>query len=241
MWSLMRGAPDAERLALAAFETRTRIANVSDNAPLQLFEIRYRQGRLAEMADAIRAGAASAPNMPAWRIGLVLLYCESNLLDEAREHFEPFAANGLDLPLDWNWVGWMFMLAEACDVLGDARAAQPLYVKFRPLAEQVGVLGSNQLCVGSLGHAAGVLAACMQHWDDAERHFEHAVAMNDRLGARPAAVRTRRAYAAMLLERNAPGDQSRAADLITAALAETEQLDVPAEAAKLQRLRERLA
>ena len=96
-------------------------------------------------------------------------------------------------------------------------------------------------CDGSLGHAAGVLAACLQHWDDAERHFEHAVAMNDRLGARPAAVRTRRAYAAMLLDRNAPGDQQRAADLITAALAETEQLDMPAEAAKLQRLRERLA
>jgi hypothetical protein len=45
----------------------------------------------------------------------------------------------------------------------------------------------------------------------------------------------------MLLDRNAPGDERRAADLISAALAETEQLDVPAEAAKLQRLRERLS
>jgi hypothetical protein len=102
-------------------------------------------------------------------------------------------------------------------------------------------LGSGGRCDGSLGHPAGVLAACLQRWEDAARHFEHAVAMNDRLGARPAAVRTRRAYAAMLLDRNAPGDQPRAAALISAALAETEQLDMPAEAAKLQRLRERLS
>jgi hypothetical protein len=101
-------------------------------------------------------------------------------------------------------------------------------------------LGGLTWFVGSLGYPTGVLAACMQRWDDAERHFEHAVAVNDRLGARPAAVRTRRAYAAMLLDRDAPGDRERAADLITAALAETEQLDMAAEVAKLQRLRERL-
>jgi hypothetical protein len=83
-----------------------------------------------------------------------------------------------------------------------------------------------------------VLSSVSERWEDAERHFEHAVAMNDRLGAPPAAVGTRRAYAAMLLDRNAPGDEPRAAALIATALAETEQLDMPAEAAKLQRLRD---
>jgi hypothetical protein len=149
------------------------------------------------------------------------------------------AANGFDLPLDDLWAGSMFLLGEVCSALRDGRAAELLYAKLRSLAEQVGVVGRIIRCEGSLGHPAGVLAACLQRWEDAERHFEHAVAMNDRLGARPAAVRTRRAYAAMLLDRNAPGDQQRAADLITAALAETEQLDMPAEAAKLHRLRER--
>ena len=67
------------------------------------------------------------------------------------------------------------------------------------------------------------------------------MAINDRVGARRAAVRTRRADAAMLLDRNAPGDQPSAAALITAALVETEHLDTPAEAAKPQRLRERLS
>jgi hypothetical protein len=157
------------------------------------------------------------------------------------EQFERLAADGFDLPLDENWAGVMFLLAEVCGALRDGRAAETLYAKLRPLAEQVAVVGGVVLCLGSFGHAAGFLAACLKRWEDAERHFEHAVAMNDRLGARPAAVRTRRAYAAMLLDRNAPGDQPRAAALITAALAETQQLDMPAEAAKLQRLRKRLS
>jgi class 3 adenylate cyclase/tetratricopeptide (TPR) repeat protein len=241
-WSLMCGSPDAEQQALSACELGTSfgLPLAGDHLGLQLGEIRYRQGRCAEIADAVRAYAEAMPNNFGARVLAAFCYCESDLVDQAKEQFAQFAATGFDLPLGPNWAGSMFLLAEVCGALRDARAAELLYAKLRPLAEQVGVVGGLARCDGSLGHPAGVLAACMQHWEDAERHFEHAVAMNDRLGARPAAVRTRRAYAAMLLDRNAPGDQQRATALITAALAETEQLDMPAEAAKLQRLRERL-
>ena len=249
MWSLMCGLPDAKQQALAACELGTSIGLPHAGVALvvQLGEIRYRQGRLAEWADALRASLESMSNDPTRislaifsRTFLAILYCESNLFEQAKEQFERLAADGFDLPLNRDWAGPMFHLAEVCSALRDTRAAETLYAKLRPLASQVAVL-ANVRCDGSLGHSAGILAACLHRWEDAERHFEHAVAMNDRLGARPAAVRTRRAYAAMLLDRNAPGDRERAADLITAALAETEQLDVPAEAAKLQRLRERLS
>ena len=243
MWAIMCGSPDAEQRALSAFELGTFIGLPRVEAALgaQLFEIRYRQGRLADLVDVLRAHVESMPNIPAWRVALALYYCESDQLTEARKQLEVLAVCGFDVPLNSTWIGAMILLAEVCRALDDAPAARILYPKLEPLAQQVGVLTAASLCYGSLGHAAGILAACMQHWDDAERHFEHAVAMNDRLGARPAAVRTRRAYAAMLMDRNAPGDQPRAAALITAALAETAHLDVPAEAAKLQRLRQRLA
>ena len=67
--------------------------------------------------------------------------------------------------------------------------------------------------------------------------------MNERLGARPYVVRTRRAWAAMLLDRNDPsrsGDRERAAALIAAGLAEAEQLGMAREVVRLQRLRERV-
>ena len=93
---------------------------------------------------------------------------------------------------------------------------------------------------GSRGYAAGPLASCLGRWEDAERHFEHALAVNERLGARPFLVRTRRAYAQMLLERNRPGDTERAHELIAAARAEAEQLGMAREIVRFERLRERL-
>jgi hypothetical protein len=85
-----------------------------------------------------------------------------------------------------------------------------------------------------------MLAACLHRWDDAERHFADALAMNERLGARPDVVRTRRAWASMLLDRNAPGDaaRARARDLIAAGLAEAETLGMAREIVRFARLRE---
>jgi hypothetical protein len=85
-----------------------------------------------------------------------------------------------------------------------------------------------------------MLAACLGRWDDAERHFTDALAMNERLGARPYIVRTRRAWAAMLLDRNAPGDAARARDLIAAGRAEAEQLGMARELVRFERLSARL-
>ena len=90
---------------------------------------------------------------------------------------------------------------------------------------------------GSNGFPAGLLASCLGRCEEAERHFEHALVVNERLGARPWIVRTRRAYAAMLLDRNASGDRARAAALIAAGLAEAEQLGMAREIVRLQRLR----
>ncbi len=89
-------------------------------------------------------------------------------------------------------------------------------------------------------HAAGQFAACLKQRLAAERHFEAALATNERIGALVAAVCNRRAYAAMLIERAAPGDRDRAATLIDTAAEATAALGMPAEAAKLSRLREQL-
>jgi len=56
-----------------------------------------------------------------------------------------------------------------------------------------------------------------------------------------AVVRTRRAWAAMLLDRNAPGDAIRARDLIAAGRAEAEQLGMARELVRFERLEAKLA
>jgi len=241
----MQGAADAERQARAAFELGRSIGlpHAGDVLALQLSFIAYGQGKLAAIADAVRASAQSGRRARAFgsQVLLSLVYCETGRSEEAKGEFEHIAARGFDVPLDWNWSGWMFLLGEACAALRDARAAELLYARMRPLAEQVGVVGSPHWIVGSLGHSAGVLATCLQRWNDAERHFEHAVAMNERLGARTAAASTRCAWASMLLDRNAPSDAERARELIAAGRTEAEQLGMARELVRFERLTGRLA
>jgi hypothetical protein len=87
-----------------------------------------------------------------------------------------------------------------------------------------------------------MLAACLGRWDDAERHFTDALEMNERFGARPSIVRTRRAWAQMLLDRNdpsRPGDAARVRELIAAGRTEAEQLGMARELVRFERLTQR--
>jgi hypothetical protein len=54
----------------------------------------------------------------------------------------------------------------------------------------------------------------MERWDDAETHFEEALAMNFRLGARPFVAHTQHEYAEMLLARGGDQDPQRVARLL---------------------------
>jgi len=103
------------------------------------------------------------------------------------------------------------------------------------------VLVLTVVCNGSFALFAGLLAACLRRWDDADQHFRDALAMNERLGARPWIVYTRRAWAAMFLDRDAPGDTHRARELIAAGRAEAEQLGMARELVRFGRLAARIA
>jgi hypothetical protein len=105
----------------------------------------------------------------------------------------------------------------------------------------VGVTGIGVVSYGSLALPCAQLAACLRHWDEADRYFGEAEAMNERIGAQPYLVRTRRAWAAMLIDRNAPGDSARIAALMAAANVAAVELGMRREIARLERLSERMS
>jgi len=70
----------------------------------------------------------------------------------------------------------------------------------------------------------GVLATVTQRWDEAERHFEDALAMNIRMEAQPGTAWTRYQYADMVLRRNADGDRKKALSLLAEALNTAQEL-----------------
>jgi hypothetical protein len=159
---------------------------------------------------------------------------------EARAAFAAMRARGLEVPLDWLWPGTMFCLANVCEYLQDTEAATVVYRQLLPVADQVGTVVILVQCYASFHLPAGNLASCLRRWEEAERHFESALATNERLEARPWVVRTRRGWAAMLLDRDAPGDRARAAELIAAGRAEAERLGMARELVRFDRLKSRL-
>ena len=72
------------------------------------------------------------------------------------------------------------------------------------------------------------MATTLERWDDAEQHFEDALAMNARMDARPWLAHTQEQYATMLLARHQSGDRDKAVALLDAALATTRELGMRA-------------
>jgi DNA-binding NarL/FixJ family response regulator len=124
-------------------------------------------------------------------------------------------------------------LAEVCAFLQDAPRAATLYRLLRPYAGRNVIVGGAVACYGAASRYLGMLAATMRRWDDAEQHFQEALAMNARMGARPWLAHTQHDYAAMLLARGQPEDRTQAMTLLEEALATACELGMRALEARL--------
>jgi DNA-binding CsgD family transcriptional regulator len=158
-----------------------------------------------------------------------LIYSELGREREARATFEQLAAYDFtDLPQDALWLTSITYLAEVCAFLGDVRRAATLYQFLLPYAGRPIVFGSSHVCYGAAARYLGLLATTMERWEDAAQHFEDALAMNARMGARPWLAHTQHQYAVMLLARHQPGDRDKAMSLLHEALTTASELGMQA-------------
>jgi class 3 adenylate cyclase/tetratricopeptide (TPR) repeat protein len=108
----------------------------------------------------------------------------------------------------------MLMLTiEGCAVAGLRDVQADLYPAMAERVEPIRIVGFDVLVAARM---AGMAAAAAERWDDAERHFEDALAMPD--PPRLERPRIEYWYADMLLERGRPGDADRARRLFASAL-----------------------
>ena len=127
------------------------------------------------------------------------------------------------------------MLAEAAAALGDRRIAAMLEAPVTALAGQLSK-SAGVRCDGSFAHSAGQIAVCLGRLDEARGHFETAIAVNDRVGAPAAAVRSRRALAVMLAGGGGAADVAHAGELATTALRAAKTLGLATETTRLSAL-----
>jgi class 3 adenylate cyclase len=195
----------------------------------QIYAIRREQGRLAEMEPAVRGMVQMYPLIPAWRTALAFGYSERGMPDKARVEFEILAKDDFAMfPRDGNWPIAMALLTETCAFLGDKERADSLYQQLLPVADRCVLVGAAADCYGATHRLLGRLATTLERYDDAERHYQDAMAMDKRMGAGRFAGWTFHLYADTLLRRDGPGDREKALSLLSQALDVAERLGMTA-------------
>jgi DNA-binding NarL/FixJ family response regulator len=154
--------------------------------------------------------------MPILRAALAALYLRLDQREELLREYGLLAVNDFkdirEGGVDELYV--LAVLAEACATLGNRQHASILYRRMEHMAE-FNITSGPACAFGAAARSLGLLAATMEHWNQAIEYFEAALEMNQRMGAKPWVVLTQRDYALALLGRGTPGDR-RKADLLLA-------------------------
>jgi DNA-binding SARP family transcriptional activator/tetratricopeptide (TPR) repeat protein len=207
---------------------------------LQLYALRWEQGRLEEVEGVVRRSVEEYPTYPVWRCVAAHMATALGRAADARDAFESLAADDFAvLPFDEEWLVSMSLLAETATFLRDSQRAAILYERLAPYADRVAI-SYPEIALGSVSRYLGLLATTMDRFDEAERHLEDALARNQRIGARPWFAHTQGDYARMLLARDGVGDREHAQKLVDEALVTYRDLGMDAYAARVSALAEQV-
>jgi tetratricopeptide (TPR) repeat protein len=229
MRALLEGRlEEAERLARGALEIgglrqSEYVTYLFEHAVL--VAIRWMQGRLGELREAIRFHGERYSSLARWRNALVAV----ELADEqaARAEVERHALRDFaGLPRDGLWLLHLCSLAEACVLLGDERRAARLYELLSPYADR-NAISMTTMPFGPVALRLGMVAAMLGRWEEAERHFQLAMERCAQLDAPVITARVLYECARMLAARGEEADLPSAAELLARAEGICRELDLP--------------
>ena len=180
-----------------------------------LHALRREQARLGELELPFRALVQQYEAVPGPRAWLAFLLVEAGKPEDAAREVVRLTERGLGA-----FVGTegrrpsLALLAEACVALQDAEAGARLYTELAPAARHALVVGDGVLCLGPAARVLGRLAGLLRRWEEAEVHFQRALALCVSLASPVWDARTRLDRARVLLARGRAEDRDRARGLL---------------------------
>jgi len=217
---------EAERLARQALEAGRKMLlglPIDDIFRGQMFHIRSEQGRLKEAEESLDTGFGS--NDSPGRAARAAALNRVGRSEEAVAEYESLMnADLAGLPGDSMWLTMVTNLADLCATLGDASRAGDLYEMLTPYRDNNVVVGGGLACLGSVSRPLGRLAATLGRWDDAIALMESALALHERMGAKPMAAHTRYELAHIRLQSGRPDAADRCAELLGQAVETAKEL-----------------
>ena len=215
-WALVQGDLEAsEHWAIEAYEAATASNEPDAVAVLngQLSRVRAFQGRYGERLESALQFAGEPDSLAGWRAAAALALIESGRPDDARAL--AFAEDFHDVRWDETWFIAMILWAEVCCRLRIHDRAGEVYELLIPFSHQLAAGGS--IVSESIDSALGSLAATLEHYDEAERHFSAAAEIVTRLDAPLFVARNHAAWARALIAHGRPEDLDRARHMLAQA------------------------
>jgi DNA-binding NarL/FixJ family response regulator len=186
------------------------------------------RGDPGEVDDGWEDLLAAGPPLPLVRVTRPLIHAVEGRLDLARAEFEEFRHLPRSYPVGIRWAGTMGQIVLLADLLDDVEVSTALYDVLSPIGSYYSGDGSGGVFShGAVARQLGDLARVAGRYDAAAEHYAVAIAMNQRIGARPFTALSRLGRARALLGAERPDDLAEAAELAGAAAAELRRLDMP--------------
>jgi DNA-binding CsgD family transcriptional regulator/tetratricopeptide (TPR) repeat protein len=191
---------------------------------VQMFSVRREQGRLAELAPAVRVLAVDDRAGAAWRPGLVALLAELAMEKQVRDELDRLHSEGLTPLREGLWLASLTYITDAATAVGHQEVAALVYPLLAPLSGTNLMIGHGVACYGAADRYLGMLASTLGDADRASSHFEAALELNRRMGARTWLAHTYYEYGRMLLRGT---DRTRGAQLLAEAGRLAEAIGMP--------------
>ena len=164
------------------------------------------------------------PDLPAWRSALALVLALGGRPDDARAELLRVTQSLDNLTFTSTWTPALIGLTEVARQLDESSVAARLYEGLAAYPDRMSVISLSLSEMGPISRALGVLAGLQGDHAVAERHFDEALAICERIGSPPHATRTQVELARVLLDRRADGDVDRARELLDVALPAAREL-----------------
>jgi len=175
---------------------------------------------------------SSFPEVSTWRVAALVIFTLTGRTEECRGELDDIAKRDfVDVERNGSWLATMSFIADAIHLLGDRARAVQVYELLLPFADQ-NVTTAHVGSRGSVSQWLATLAATMGNIEVAEAHFDAALAMNTRMGARPHVASASYHYGRMLATSSDASRRARAHQLVQRSEVEASALGMTSLAAR---------
>jgi hypothetical protein len=181
-------------------------------------QVMLERGQLDVLRQLVVAMAAQYERIVLFRAGLAVIEAGLGDLAAAAAIVSDLRADGFSAcPRNWTWPPVLGFLAQATAATGDQAAASAVLEELDFYRGQLLVSAHSAISIGAIDRYRAALLHTLGRLDEADAAYRAALALEQALGAPPFEARTRTWHARLLLDRNGPGDQAAATELLRAA------------------------